>query len=79
MADDIDDIKKDADSQRGKEAPENGEALTSEQEILQSIRDVLIQQTELVEGIESGCITKVGEILNGILSVEQQQLEILMH
>lgn len=76
MADDIDDIKKDADSQRGKEAPENGEALTSEQEILQSIRDVLIQQTELVEGIESGGITKVGEILNGILSVEQQQLEI---
>lgn len=76
MADDIDDIKRDADIQRGKEAPENGEALTSEQEILQSIRDVLIQQTELVDGIESKNLVKVGEVLNNLLSVEQQQLEI---
>lgn len=76
MADDIDDIKRDADIQRGKEAPENGEALTSEQEILQSIRDTLIAQTEVVEGIESKNLVKVGDVLNNLLSVEQQQLEI---
>lgn len=74
MADD--DIKKDADLQRGKDSLENG-AVENELDLLKSIKDTLMAQTEVLEGDISSELTSVKDVLTSILDVNKKQLESL--
>ena len=74
MADD--DIKKDADLQRGKDPLENG-AVENELDLLKSIKDTLMAQTEMLEGDISSELTSVKDVLTSILDVNKKQLETL--
>lgn len=73
MADD--DIKKDADLQRGKDPLENDAVESSEVDLLKSIKATLVSQTEMLEGDISSEISSVKNILTSILDVNKQQLE----
>lgn len=75
MADD--DIKKDADTQRGKDPLDNGSVETSEVELLNKIKDTLFAQTETLSGNLGGELVSIKNILTGIKDLNQQTLDTL--
>lgn len=74
MADD--DIKKDADLQRGKDPLENG-AEENELDLLRAIKDTLMAQTEVFEQDISSELITVKDVLTSILDVNKKQLDVL--
>ena len=75
MADD--DIKQDADKQRGKEPLDNGSVETSEVELLNQIKNTLFAQTETLTGDLGGELVSIRNILTGIKDLNQQTLATL--
>ena len=72
MADD--DIKKDADQQRGKDPLENGAVETSEAELLADIKAKLQKQTEVMEGSLGPDISSIKNVLSSMLDVQRKTL-----
>ena len=72
MADD--DIKKDADQQRGKDPLENNAVETSEAELLADIKAKLQKQTEVMEGSLGPDITSIKNVLSSMLDVQRKTL-----
>ena len=75
MADE--DIKQDADKQRGKEPLDNGSVETSEVELLKKIKDTLSSQTETLSGNLGNELVSIKNILTGIKDLNQQTLDTL--